>query len=164
MVSFIFSELINSLIQFTSKKQSTFGNVNGILTSNGSTVGCLEDSSCFVSSEEACTLWEAKVANNFWTFCNLQSWLRIQSPGVTQTSVLHCIVFMNPKFAVNFPYSILGFHFSALNPLNANVALIYKPVNRFACGASKGFFFTSLKMHGSFKNNQFLVEKTKNST
>ena len=37
-----------------------FSNVNGISISNESIVGCLEDTSYFLSSEEAGIIWEAE--------------------------------------------------------------------------------------------------------
>ena len=97
------------------RDRAFFSKVSGTLTSNELVVGCLEYISCFVSSEEASTIREAEAASNFWTSCNLQSWLRTWSPSVTQTTVLHDFVFMNLQFAGKFPDSILDFNLPSLN-------------------------------------------------
>ena len=71
------------------RNRAFFRNVNYILTSNESTVSCLEGTSCFASSEEF-----------FWTSRSLQSWLRFRSPSVIRTSVLHRFVFLKPAICI----------------------------------------------------------------
>ena len=96
LIKTLLSELMD-WFNLPARDRTYFRNVNGILTSNESPAGCLRDTSCFVSSEEACTICETEVTSNFWTSCNLKSWLQIWSTRVTQTSVVHCFVFINPK-------------------------------------------------------------------
>ena len=120
VIKFLLSWLMDRF-NLPARDRAFCNNVNGTLASSESVLGCLEDTNCFVSSEEACTIWEAGAASNFWTSCNLQYWLRTHSPSVTQTSVVHCFVLVNPQFAGNFPDSIFDFNLSSLNDFSLKI-------------------------------------------
>ena len=64
LIKFLLSWLMD-LFNLPTRDSAFFSNVNGTLTSNESTVGCLEDTICFVISEEASTIREADAASSF---------------------------------------------------------------------------------------------------